>query len=135
MAGQTASGVDFALLMGGRISGTVTDAGSGQPLFDVMVNVYDGNGHSSYGYTGPDGSWVTFLGLPPGTYRVQTSNTAGYIDQSREGVPVSAGQTTSGIDFALSAGGGISGTVIDRTTRQPIPNVQVTVWSANVLTR
>ena len=58
--------VDFALLPGGRISGTITDAASGQPLSGVMVNVYDSNGHSSYGFTSPNGNWATLWLWPRG---------------------------------------------------------------------
>jgi len=39
-AGATTSGVDFGLALGGRISGTVTDAATGTPLAGVSVQVY-----------------------------------------------------------------------------------------------
>ena len=43
-AGATTGGIDFALVKGGRVSGTVTDVQSGLPLAGVTVSLVMSNG-------------------------------------------------------------------------------------------
>ena len=133
-AGSTAP-ANFGLAQGGRISGTVTDAATGLPLANTSVQIYSSSGsYVAYASTNGSGSYAT-LGLPAGTYRARTSNTSGYVDELYDniscpsgscsvtsGAPISvtAGSTTSGISFALAAGGGISGTVTDASTGLPL---------------
>ena len=64
MAGATATGIDFALDVGGAIVGMVTDASSGDPLGDVHLQVYDAGGsYVTYAYT--DGHSIFTLYLRP----------------------------------------------------------------------
>ena len=108
-AGQTTSGIDFTLSVNtGTISGTVKDT-AGNGIVGASVSTSPG-GYSTT--TGTNGSYV-LSNIPPGTYNVTASKT-GYVSQTINSVAVSAGQTTSGIDFTLSVNTGtISGTVKD----------------------
>ena len=145
-AGATTSGIDFGLAVGGTITGTVTDARTGTPLTGVQVNVFDASGAPvAYGSTNTSGFYTT-LAQPTGTYYLRTWNNLGYVDELYNNVPcaggsctvttgtgvsVTAGATTSGIDFALSSGGTISGTVTDAGTGAPLAGVDVYVYNAS----
>jgi hypothetical protein len=143
--GATTSGIDFSLVQGGAISGTVTEAGTNAPLPNVSVRVYDASGNllgeSDWGAAGP----YTIAGLQAGTYYARTSNESGYVDEaynnlpcvgsvcpaaSGNGVSVAAGATTPGIDFVLDFGGSIAGTVTDAGTGAPLAAVVVDVYDA-----
>jgi hypothetical protein len=146
-AGATASGIDFGLAVGGTITGTVTDTGAAAPLAGVFVFVVDASGRT-VGTTTTDPSGVyTVPGLATGTHYVRTSNSLGYIDEmyndlpcpgsscypytTGTGVSVTAGATTSGIDFGLAVGGTITGTVTDAGTTAPLADVFVYVFTAS----
>ncbi|MDQ1348380.1 MAG: hypothetical protein QG573_1754 [Acidobacteriota bacterium] len=122
---------DFALALGGTITGTVTEAGSGTPIESVYVRAYNSRGSwIADGYTDASGVFA-LRGFQSGSYRVATSNAenTGHLnelwnnrpcyfywncdDQDGELVAVTVGATTSGIDFDLPLGGSISGTVTE----------------------
>jgi hypothetical protein len=144
-AGATTGGVNFALSLGGSITGTVTDAGSGTPLASVSVEARSLNGayYQANATTNASGVY-TLIGLPTRSYEVFTSNDGGYIDEkyndvscptgcwSVSGTPVAvtAGSATSSIDFGLVLGGTIAGTVTDSNTSSPVSNVEVGVHNA-----
>ena len=142
-AESTTTGIDFALAAGGRISGTVTDASSSDPLEWVDVDIYDSGGsYVTYGWTDASGSYISLSGLPGGTYYARTSNSDGYLDELYDDLPcwdscdettgtaiaVTVGDTAGGIDFALDRGGRIAGTVIDASSTAPIENVEVDIY-------
>ena len=142
-AGATTSGINFGLATGGRITGTVTDAATGAPLSGVSVNVYDASGSfTASTSTNASGVYLTTQGLLTGSYRVQTSNSLGYINEAYYDIPcvncssttgtlvaVTAGTTTSGINFGLATGGRITGTVTDAATGAPLSGVEVDVYT------
>ena len=124
-AGVTTIGIDFNLPACGTISGTVTRASDGQPIPNLYVYAYStrANGVIEWSLNGPtqyDGSY-SITGLPAGTYKVTINpEDSGYATQFYPGasnydmaVPltVTAGSTTTDIDFSLSNGGIISGTI------------------------
>lgn len=132
--GETTDGKDFLLAPGGRVSGTVTVDPGGAPLQDVFVNIVDASGNFVDGdQTGADGTYSTFVPLPAGTYYAQTFNYQGYIDERNDGAACVGGcdptagtgftvtppSTTSGVNFGLSVGGAISGTIVDAQTGLP----------------
>ncbi len=80
----------------GQLSGTVTDAASGDPLAGVEVSVTGASERSTT--TGDDGTYL--LNLTVGAYDV-TASAFGYADAS-VGVVVTAGETTTQ-DLQLSA--------------------------------
>ncbi|MCI0611849.1 carboxypeptidase regulatory-like domain-containing protein, partial [bacterium] len=126
--------VDFALELGGSISGTITDSSTSAPIPDVYIQIYNSNGSSvAYGYSDSSGNY-TVTGPLAGDYYATTYNYDNYIDEvyddhpcepdcnplSGDPITVTAGQNTSAIDFALSPGGIISGTITDSATSNPI---------------
>jgi hypothetical protein len=116
-AGAPATRIAFALAAGGRIGGAVTDAGTGLPVAGTRVRVYDSAGRSvASEITDASGAWATSTGLPSGTYYARTESAPGHVDELYDDVPcplgvctvtggtaipVTAGETTSGIDFRL----------------------------------
>jgi 5-hydroxyisourate hydrolase-like protein (transthyretin family) len=149
-ANAATSGRDFALDPGGSISGTVTDAATGNPLTSVFVSVSTRVGSSSsfVGSANTDAAGVyTFSGLPTGTYHLSTSNGIGFTNeiydnvlcvggcsitlavQSGNEVNVVNGQTTTGRNFALEFGGRITGTVVNSVTAAPVQGVTVSAYA------
>jgi 5-hydroxyisourate hydrolase-like protein (transthyretin family) len=141
-SGSTASGIDFGLArIVGSIAGRVT--GHAGPLAGVTVRAFDAAGQPAASQsTGADGSYL--ISVPPGSYFVATSNSEGYEDELFDNLPcpggvcvvtsgtavsVTAGATTSGVDFALApAPGQVGGTVTDAATGLPLAGVSVSVW-------
>jgi hypothetical protein len=143
--GATTGGVSFALSLGGSITGTITDAGSGAPLANVRVEARSLSGpyYQANATTNASGVYA-LIGLPTRSYGVFTSNDAGYIDEkynnvscstgcwnvSGTPVAVTAGSVTSSVDFGLVLGGTIAGTVTNSNTSAPVSNVEVGVHNA-----
>ncbi len=143
-AGVTTTGKDFALAVGGLISGTVTNAADAAPLQGVQVQIYASSG-GSLGNINTDASGnYTTSGLPAGTYYIRTSNSLGFVDELYDnlscipscvvttGTPiaVSVGVTTTGRNFALAAGGAISGMVKDAVTLAGLSSVSVNIYTS-----
>jgi 5-hydroxyisourate hydrolase-like protein (transthyretin family) len=139
LAGNTT--INFALVLGGRIGGRITDASTGNGIANAFVNVYDSTGkYVMGGSTDGQGNYVTGGGVPAGNYFIQTFNQKGYFNQlyqneqcvgcqvtSGTPVPVTVGNMTA-INFALTPGGGIiSGRVTDASSGLPLTNVSVSV--------
>lgn len=142
-AGTTTEGINFALEPGGRISGRLTDAVAGAPIGGVLLTFHDTVG-SFIGWidTDANGRYITPWGLPDGNYYVVTRNSEGYFDEiydnqpcslvsceANSGTPVTvtAEYTTNGIDFSLSPGGRIAGSVTDEATGNPISDFSVDI--------
>ena len=125
----------------GRISGSVTEAGSGSALESILVLALDAStgllGESAI--TDSSGSYAV-SGLPPGTYSVEFWDGAGdhvteyYSDQPDEStatpVVVNADTTTTGIDASLAIAGRIAGAVTD-WSGNPIEGIDVGAWSTD----
>lgn len=151
VAGATTDDIDFDLTAGGTISGTVTEVGSGVGIAGIHVEIWtDGGLFAGWDSTAADGTYSIPSALPAGSYYyVKTWNDLGYINEvypdtpcaacdATEGSPVRviAGGTTTGIDFVLSPGGSISGTLtVPDPDDLPLTNIQVfdvngnQVWS------
>jgi protocatechuate 3,4-dioxygenase beta subunit len=141
-AGETTTGVTFALDVTGAISGNVFKADGSTVITDVLISVHAHGvspGASSLGtyVSQSDGSY-TITGLAPGTYRVQANNNRepGYVTKyyddktswdEADTIEVLANQVTTGIDFALGPGGSISGHVYEEDGVTPIPDAWVDV--------
>ena len=146
-AGAVVTGRDFALPQGGGISGMVTTQGPGTPIVSAPILVYTQAGALAAATTTDGSGQYTVANLPAGSYYVFTSVAAGTINEVYNNVqcpascvtvllaqgtliPVAAGTTVPGINFALEPTGGISGTVINASTLQPIPFATVSLYSA-----
>jgi hypothetical protein len=149
-AGATTTSVDAALLVGGAISGIVSDAESTQHgLANVRVSVSTPSNGNYYGdaSTAADGSY-TVKGMPAGTdYQVcflatgatgGSTDALGYLDQCYDNQPksgtptpvaVTLGVPRSGVDAALTRGGAISGTVSEAGTQHGLAKLTVSVSS------
>lgn len=139
--------MDFSLIslpgVGGTIAGVVTRADNGQPLGNAGLSFYKRSGPGgSYGsntVSAADGTYRS-APLPVGEYSVFVSLN-GFAGEIYDGifcnncspnqgtpVPVTAGQTTTGIDFDLQQSGCITGHVLSSTG--PIGNARVTVYDS-----
>jgi hypothetical protein len=140
-AGGQRNDIGFSLIRLGTISGTVTDATTGQGIGAASVAIYDSSGaYRGYGACNSDGTYTT-TGLAAGSYFVRTSSHSGYVDELYDGIecgywcdpttgtPVSVtfGQDTPNIDFALHEFGTFSGTVLARGSGTPLSNAYVGV--------
>jgi 5-hydroxyisourate hydrolase-like protein (transthyretin family) len=142
--GATTGGINFALDRGARVSGRVTDSGTGQGMAGVSVRIYQGRRFVATGTTDATGAYVTDGGLIAGTYTARTANTLGYQDELYGNVPcflcdgsggtpfsVGASGTTPNINFGLDPAGIISGTVTEAGTGLPIANATVGIYRQN----
>jgi hypothetical protein len=124
--GKETSGVNLTLDVtvqpSGIITGLVTDT-KNTPIVGARVSAGSG-----YDNTNADGVYEISNGLPTGTYTVDVS-AAGYQAQEKAGVSVTAGSTTSNINFKLAkipaaSSGKISGKVLGEdnplSSRKPI---------------
>ena len=130
--GQITDSVNFALEpMGGgygAISGRVTNKTNGKPIFGALV-VAEGPKRGQAN-TCMQGNY--YIGeLPPGTYHVVAS-ARGFKTSPPETVEVDSGHVTQHVDFALEPEegetGGISGTVTDSATGEPIEGANLFAW-------
>jgi hypothetical protein len=110
----------------------VTDAATGEGIAGAKVEAQFTD-HSAT--TASDGSYA-FASLPTGDYKVLVT-APGYareyydnVNPSHEAtlVHVTAGRGTSGINFDLTGGGAISGTIYQRDGVTPIGDARVWVW-------
>ena len=135
-AGQATGSIDFVLQTGGSVSGTVYEADGVTPVAnaDVWAESYDCCGVGNGTRTASDGTYA-IEGLPPGAYRLQVdASDRGLVRQFYDGTTdwglatvatVTTGQDTPNIDFTLSAGGSISGTVYEADGTTPVANADV----------
>jgi hypothetical protein len=97
--------------------------GADGPVAGVYVSAEGENG-SAYATTDSSGYYNMTTGLNTGTYNVTTLAT-GYIDGQVDSVNVTAGQTTSDVNFDLQLSGGIAGTVTDAVNGSGISGADV----------
>lgn len=111
------------------LTGTVTQAGTGIPLANVIVTVTDADGPTQLvTATGPDGSY-TLGGMKAGRYNVLFS-LDGYRSDAKV-VPLAATGTADGV---LSGGARVRGTVTDSSTGLPIGGINVAIGDFSATT-
>ncbi len=140
--GSTTAGIDFTLTRLGAISGTVRDSLAGRPRWGSTVRLWDASG--AFVDLEP-GVNYSFEGLDPGTYFLTTSENEGFGEELYDNIPcplsicdpligtpvmTDLDAPRSGVDFLLDLEQGITGRVTDELTGQPIPDVEVEVWSS-----
>jgi hypothetical protein len=136
IAGETTTGIDIALPALGQITGHVTNAATSAPISGATIDVWNFNFNTFIGSVTTDVNGLyTFLNLGPfNAYRVRARATNfGFVFWNNKDsagtadvVTVPAGGSTT-LDFALGAGGGITGTVIDVATGLPFTGAQVSI--------
>jgi hypothetical protein len=101
----TTTNVDFDLPLGARIAGFVEEAGTGMPLFNVTVDVFDSAGTFVVtATTTPYGEFAT-EGLANGTYyALAEDNTgAGYASELYDNLPCDGCDVTTGTPIVISS--------------------------------
>jgi len=142
-AGTRTMNVDFAIGVGGTLSGTIRLAADGTAIANVDTDLFDVNGNFMAGYTAKSDTVGAFqLGpMMPGTYFVRADPTvlqglaeqfyAGKTDISfADPIAVTAGADTGGIDFSLVDAGAISGTIRDAAL-VPIAGIDLDLFDVN----
>jgi hypothetical protein len=140
--GQETSGINAELILGGSISGRVTDDQSGGGIGDVYVDAYDlDQNWISESWSDWDGNFL-ITRLAGGDFKVlfdPTSYSGNYIVQwynnkktfgSADPVTVILGQTTTEINAELKEGGMIYGQVSD-AYGNGLDYASVTVYDTN----
>lgn len=103
--------------------------GANGPVEDAFVYASGAEGQG-FGYTTTDGSGHYSLskGLKTGNYTV-TVWAVGYLMGNTDNVQVTAGQTTTGINFDLQLSGAVSGTVTDAVSSNPLSGIMVVAYT------
>ncbi len=110
--------IDFALEIGGQISGIITSESSGIPIENIPMEVYSLAWNELPIHqisSNIDGTYTAF-GIPAGEYYIRAAapSSSGYVSEYYDNassheqaisVHVTAGGITSGIDFVLSLNG------------------------------
>jgi hypothetical protein len=126
---------------GNTIGGTVYDLQSGTPLSGICDQIMDVN--NNYNVLGvqvsqPDGTWQQ-PNLPDGTYTVEFFDCRGsdypfyflgdtpLLDHASS-VTLSGGVSNTSLQIHMPPGGGVSGTVTDAATHQPVNDMQVEIF-------
>jgi 5-hydroxyisourate hydrolase-like protein (transthyretin family) len=147
--GGTTAGRNFALEMGGSITGVITSQDTGLLLQGIRVEVFRRIGTSNFFANSAmtDASGVyTVRGLPTASYWAYTSTSQNLINEIFDNVecrgacsqanavsmgtpiPVTQGTSTGSRNFALRTGGAVSGTITDAITGLPLSGVGLEVW-------
>lgn len=143
--GATTSNINFVLALGGRITGTVTDA-TPNPVANVQVTIFDSTGNDvDQTLTNASGNYST-AGLPSGTYYAGTNNQVGLVDElynniicphgfcsptNGTAIAVTSPSTTANINFALAPGGTLTGTVTAAAGGAPISGLFVGIFNSS----
>jgi hypothetical protein len=137
------AGIDFNLVQGGSISGTVRAQGAGTPIAGIQVELRGWDWHN-YGQAQTDSAGnFTIAGLMAGNYRLQAQGGYGFVgewyndkqnDWQADSIRISTGQNLGGFNFYLSSGAMVMGRVTDQSMN-PLNNMWVEVrdwsWSVN----
>jgi hypothetical protein len=129
VAGAQTSNINIMMNVSGGISGKVTDAASGSPLYLAFVSVESADGLSKESaITDTNGNYQITQNLQSGFYKAQVQEIygiGGYLSQNKTGISVTAGSMTSNQDFALAISGRITGTLTDAVSHAPLQGIYV----------
>ena len=142
IAAATTPGIDAAMVVGGQITGTVTDGVTHIAIPSICVQGYNSSGTVVASTQTNTNGLYTISALPTGSYRVGfvECGTSTYVTQyyhgkaslaSADPILVTAGATTSGIDAAMIPEGQISGTVTDSATHAPLAGISVYAYDSS----
>ncbi|MSP11871.1 MAG: hypothetical protein EXR62_02820 [Chloroflexi bacterium] len=136
--GQVLTGLQLSLIQGAGVRGVVKSNSTGQPLAGRTVYFQDWNDNRlAFSAISATNGQYQLHGVAPGNYRVAIpTDGENYVTQyynqvedpaSAAQVHLPAGPTVPGVDFNLTLGGSISGTLQDFDTAQPLPDMTVSV--------
>jgi hypothetical protein len=115
------SPTDSADVVSTRVTGLITDAGTKLPLAGICTSYAppaDPSDRHGNACSGSDGTYT--LVVEPGNWVLEASDAKGkYAGKVTAPFDIAAGQTLTK-PFALSLGGGVQGTVVDRITGKPL---------------
>jgi len=135
--------INFLLTAAGGIRGTVTDAATGLPVQGVSIDIIDGastnysiNNFVNFAVTTlADGTFNTGRAFAPGVYKLrarklgsgymQTFHPSGLDLSTATTVTVTAGADALNANIAITMGGTITGTILDRSSNLPIAGASV----------
>jgi hypothetical protein len=139
-AGGATAGIDQAMHEGARVTGTVVDALSKDPLGEITVCANDpATGFGGCDQTDELGAYA-IQGLPAGSYRVRFSHDSSWPPQTNaeyaplfyDDSPTSAGATlldlgfgelAGGVDAEMGKGGSVEGTITRASDHAPLSGV------------
>lgn len=143
VAGEVTDGIDFSLIKGGKIEGTVSFADGEEVSGRIRLGLFDPMSERVSEVFTKDGTFV-FEGLGPGSYYVRAWGSGNYMGQVYGGdvcsrlakcdfskgilVDVNPEEVISNIDIALARGGTISGTVYEKSSNAATDRVYVTLF-------
>jgi hypothetical protein len=148
-AGSTTGNINFSLLAGGNITGTVINGATMTGINGIQVQLYSSTGSSLSSVNADANGVYTFSGLSTASYYVKTNGSGSFINQLYNGVTcvgtinitttcpggtlvsVTAGATTSNINFTLATGGRISGTITNSNTALGIQGVNAQIFNSS----
>jgi hypothetical protein len=137
------SGIDFALQLGGSVSGRVISAATGTPITSERVVLYDAAGPVASAFTDFSGSYRIDQ-LKAGTYFAK-SDSWSYANELYDGIlcgptctvttgtpiVVALGQEHKNVDFSLETFGRFQGTVTDSATGFPLANTSISTYASD----
>ena len=146
LTAPNATTVNFALKTGATITGTVTNASTGAPVPAVSLWYYNNLGQSIFfAQTNAQGVYVT-KGLPTGSYFLTAlpPSTSGLTGQLHNNLPCPSGgcivttgtpialtaPTATTVNFALTTGGRITGTLTNAATSAPVASETVDFYTS-----
>ena len=110
--------------------GSIACVSNGLPIVCATTSVQGAEveafGLGGYGYSTSDvqGLYNITSFLETGDYSV-TASATGFVDTTVENVAVTAGLETTNVDVLMPVSGGISGTITDAVSSEPLQNVYV----------
>ncbi|WP_146526339.1 carboxypeptidase regulatory-like domain-containing protein [Novipirellula artificiosorum] len=105
-AGDQQHNRNLILEKGGSIQGAVT--GTSGPIEGVNVTVFDTE-YNAITTTTSDTGQFTLTGVPPGTLSVIAATNG--LAELEQMIQIGSGEIVTGVDFAMTTGGGVKGTV------------------------
>ncbi|WP_461186589.1 beta strand repeat-containing protein [Arthrobacter sp. Z4-13] len=139
-AGQSVTGADIEFVTGATISGKVT--GSGTSGY-YPLSILDGSGKLvKSGSTDGTGNY-SVVGLAAGSYKVAFNRSSGFTQDEAQyyqnqpesagagqakAIPLTSGQSAQNIDATLTAGGSVTGTVLDKAGK-PAANAFIQAYT------